>query len=294
MHARARPRRARGADGRHAADPGRVRHRQGGHRQGRPPREHARGAPVRGGELRRGARDPARVRALRLHARRLHRRRRQQARALRGSGRRHALPGRDRRDAGRAPGEAPARAPERRGAAARRDPAHHHRRARDRGHPRRPRGADQPGQLPRGPLLSAQRHPGRAAAAARPPRGHPGAGRALPRAGGRQARPRAPPVARRRSSACSATRGRATCASWRTPSSARPSSPARETVEPDDLPPHVSAGLQLGPSPALPRQTTLGRRRARPHPPDRWSASAATTPAPPKPSASAAPRSGAS
>ena len=30
-----------------------------------------------------------------------------------------------------------------------------------------------------------------------------------------------------------------------------------ETVEPDDLPPHVAAGLQLGPSPALPRQITL-------------------------------------
>jgi DNA-binding NtrC family response regulator len=30
-----------------------------------------------------------------------------------------------------------------------------------------------------------------------------------------------------------------------------------ETVEPDDLPPHVSAGLQLGPSPALPQQITL-------------------------------------
>ena len=30
-----------------------------------------------------------------------------------------------------------------------------------------------------------------------------------------------------------------------------------EVVEPDDLPPHVSAGLQLGPSPALPRQITL-------------------------------------
>ena len=28
-------------------------------------------------------------------------------------------------------------------------------------------------------------------------------------------------------------------------------------VEPDDLPPHVSAGLQLGPSPALPQQITL-------------------------------------
>jgi len=30
-----------------------------------------------------------------------------------------------------------------------------------------------------------------------------------------------------------------------------------EAVESDDLPPHVSAGLQLGPSPALPRQITL-------------------------------------
>jgi two-component system response regulator HydG len=30
-----------------------------------------------------------------------------------------------------------------------------------------------------------------------------------------------------------------------------------ETVTPEDLPPHVAAGLQLGPSPVLPRQTTL-------------------------------------
>jgi DNA-binding NtrC family response regulator len=31
----------------------------------------------------------------------------------------------------------------------------------------------------------------------------------------------------------------------------------REEIAPEDLPPHVSAGLQLGPSPALPRQVTL-------------------------------------
>ena len=31
------------------------------------------------------------------------------------------------------------------------------------------------------------------------------------------------------------------------------------SVEPDDLPPHVSAGLQLGPSPALPQQITLAQ-----------------------------------
>jgi DNA-binding NtrC family response regulator len=30
-----------------------------------------------------------------------------------------------------------------------------------------------------------------------------------------------------------------------------------DILEPEDLPPHVSAGLQLGPSPTLPRQTTL-------------------------------------
>src|SRR5436309_1961248 len=30
-----------------------------------------------------------------------------------------------------------------------------------------------------------------------------------------------------------------------------------DAVEPDDLPPHVSAGIQLGPSPALPRQISL-------------------------------------
>ena len=30
-----------------------------------------------------------------------------------------------------------------------------------------------------------------------------------------------------------------------------------ETITPDDLPPHVAAGLELGPSPALPRQVTL-------------------------------------
>jgi transcriptional regulator with PAS, ATPase and Fis domain len=30
-----------------------------------------------------------------------------------------------------------------------------------------------------------------------------------------------------------------------------------QTVMPEDLPPHVAAGLNLGPSPALPRQTTL-------------------------------------
>src|SRR4029453_8881237 len=142
------------------------------------------------------ARDLARVRAVRVHARRLHGRRGLQARALRGSRRRHLVPGRDRRDAGRAPGEAPAGAPERRGAAARRHPVDHHRRARDRGHSRRPDGATGAGELSRGPLLSLERHPGVPAAAARPPRGHSRAGRAFPRPLRRQARRAAAPRAR--------------------------------------------------------------------------------------------------
>src|SRR5437867_2368269 len=108
------------------------------------------------------------------------RRRGLQARSLRGSRRRHLVPGRDRRDARRAPGEAPARAPERRGAPARRDAVDDHRRARDRGHPRRPVGVARAGQLSRGPLLPAERHPGRAAPAARSSRGHSGARRAFP------------------------------------------------------------------------------------------------------------------
>ena len=32
-----------------------------------------------------------------------------------------------------------------------------------------------------------------------------------------------------------------------------------DAVEPDDLPPHVAAGLQLGPSPALPKQRKAWR-----------------------------------
>jgi len=72
-------------------------------------------------------------------------------------------------DVRRSSSKAPPRTPERRGPAARRDAARDHRRARDRGHPRRPRGADQPGELPRGPLLSPQRHPGRSPAPSRPP-----------------------------------------------------------------------------------------------------------------------------
>ena len=191
---RSRPRRARGADRRHRADPGGIRNGQGSDREGRASRERARGAALRGRELRRGARDVARIRALRLCAGRLHGRRRQQARPVRGSRRRHPLPGRDRRDAGRPPGEAPPGAPERRGETARRHAGGDLRRAGDRSHERRSRDTHQRRELPRGSLLSPQRHPRGAAAAARAPRGHPGAGRAFPRPIRGEARPDAAPV----------------------------------------------------------------------------------------------------
>ena len=74
------------------------------------------------------------------------------------------------------------------------------------------------GALPRGPLLPAERHSDLRAAAARPRRRHPAAGRALH--GGARARVRAA-AARRSTPAradrrCSATAGRATCASCAT------------------------------------------------------------------------------
>ena len=79
------------------------------------------------------------------------------------------------------------------------------------------------GTVPRGPVLPAQRRADRRAAAARARRGHPAARRALPRAGARSATRRrgrsagSPTLMAR---ARRAVRGRATCASWRTWSSA--------------------------------------------------------------------------
>ena len=65
----------------------------------------------------------------------------------------HPLPGRDRRHARRPPGEAPARAPERRGDAGRRKPAVQDRRAHHRGHPPRPRPRREAAGLSRGSAL---------------------------------------------------------------------------------------------------------------------------------------------
>ena len=125
---------------------------------------------------------------------------------LRGGQRRHAVPGRDRRDARRASGQAPARAPERRGPAARGDAGRAAIDVRviaatngDLAH------ADQPGKLPRGPLFYRlnviQMVP---PAAARPPRGHSSAGASTSLARvGSASRPHAPLVAAGASNACS-------------------------------------------------------------------------------------------
>ena len=125
--------------------------------------------------------DADRERAVRPREGRLHRRARATRRPLRARRRRHAVPRRDRRAAARPAGEAAARAAGGRVRARRRH--------RDRcrwtcaSSPRPTaiwRSEVAAGQLPRGPLLPPQRVPDRAAAAARAPRGHSAARRALP------------------------------------------------------------------------------------------------------------------
>ena len=112
------------------------------------------------------------------------------------------LPRRDWRGAAGDPGEAPARASGEEGQA-----GGQHRRGALRG---AAAGGDQQAAgrrgegrpLPRGPLLPAQRHHHRAAAAARAGRGHPRAGRVLPLAAGGGAGPARPALLRRRRWRC--------------------------------------------------------------------------------------------
>ena len=82
----------------HGAHHRRVGHRQGDGGQGHPRQLAAARPAVRGAQLRRRARDAARVGALRPRARRVHRRGRQQEGPGRGGRGRHHLPRRDRRD----------------------------------------------------------------------------------------------------------------------------------------------------------------------------------------------------
>ena len=96
------------------------------------------------------------------------------------------------------------------------------------------------GRLPRGSLLPPRRRADRDPAAARAPRGHPGAGRALPPRGERARGALASPASRWTS--CSASRtttGRATCASSRTSSSALVVIAGTRMVVMKDLPAHM-------------------------------------------------------
>ena len=204
---------------RHGADPGRDRHRQGRAGRGDPPGEHARRRTAGRRRLRRRPPQPDRDRAVRPREGRVHRRRPRARRRVRGGRRRHAVPRRDRRAAARPAAQAAARARGARAAPRRRRAAAQGRRARHRRHQPRPARGGQPRRVPPGPLLPPRGRAPAGAAAARAPRGHPGAGGALPPA--RQARRRRRPAVRRSAAPTSwRIRGRATCASCATPSNA--------------------------------------------------------------------------
>ena len=136
---------------------------------------------VPAGELRRGAVEPDRERAVRSREGQLHRRRAAAPGRLRAGRGRHAVPRRDHRDADRAAGEAAARARDRHRGARRRRAVDSRRRARDRRHQPRSRGGRCRRQAARGSLVPAEGVPDRPAAAARSRRRHRRAGRALPR-----------------------------------------------------------------------------------------------------------------
>ena len=144
-----------------------------------PPQQPVRGRPVREGELRGHPGGPARERAVRPREGRVHRRDVEPARQVRAGRRRDDLPRRGGRPARGVAGQAAARA------AGRRVPARRRRRDAPRRGARRL--GDEPGpgragrgeEVPRGPLLPAERRADPRAAAARAARGHPAAGRVL-------------------------------------------------------------------------------------------------------------------
>ena len=107
--------------GQHGADPRRKRNGQGTGRPGAAPQQPAEEGPVRRRQLRRGAGDPRRKRAVRPCPRRVHRRHRPPHRPLRAGRRRNAVHRRNRRLRAGTAGQAPARAgdasPSRRSAA---------------------------------------------------------------------------------------------------------------------------------------------------------------------------------
>ena len=198
----------------------RIGHRQGARGGAIHAVERAAREAVRRDQLRGDPRAAARERAVRPRQGRVHRRRPRQGRPRAGRRGRHAVPRRDRRHQPGAAGQAAARAPGAAGPPRRRretipidvrSSAATHRDL---------RGAGRERPVPRGPLLPDQRVRDHDAAAARSPRGYPGAREPLrerARARGRQAAPRR--SRRRRCARCSRTAGRATCASSATRSS---------------------------------------------------------------------------
>ena len=218
----------------------RERHRQGAGRARAAPAQPARERPVRRRQLRGHARGAARERAVRPRQGRLHRR--ASARARASSCRPTAARCSSTRSARCRSGMQPKllRAlQERDGAPGRRRPRGCPFDARivaatNRDLEQRCRGE----ALPRGPLLPHQRRPHRAAAAARARQRRAAAGAALRRAVRRSSAASASSASRRRPwpRSCSPTTGRATCASWRTASSARSRSRASSEITVDDLP----------------------------------------------------------
>jgi hypothetical protein len=157
---------------------GRDRHRQGTAGARHPCGQRARRQALRRRQHRGGAGIAARSRVLRRRARGLHRRRAQgPRRQVQGGRRRHAAARRDRRHAAGAAEQAAARAAGAGGRAAGQQPGAAHRRARHRRHQPRPAGDGGRGQLPRRPVLPAQRAADPPAAAARAPGRPGGAGR---------------------------------------------------------------------------------------------------------------------
>ena len=135
--------------------------------------------PVRRGQLRRDPRGADRERAVRPRQGRVHRRGRRSPRPLRGRGRRHDLPRRDRRHEPEDAGQGAARAAGAGDRSGRRHAEHQGRRARHRRDEQGSADRDPRRPVPRGSLLPPQRHPGLRAAAARSRRGRAAPRRAL-------------------------------------------------------------------------------------------------------------------
>ena len=128
---------------------------------------------VRPRELRGDPARPRRERDVRPRARRVHRRDRAAHRPVRARAHGHAVPRRGRRPRRRGAGEAAARDRGEGDRARRRRQADPRRRAHRRGDEQGPRARGARRHVPRGPVLPPQRHPARAAAAARAPGRHP-------------------------------------------------------------------------------------------------------------------------